>query len=107
MPLAISMVSATPFVRQVKRDTLTIFSLSLCEINTALARENLASGSVSLKDIVPTEYHDFLPLFDEVIARELPPHRPYDHSIPLKKDFTPPFGPIYSLNRIELETLKA
>ena len=53
------------------------------------------------------EYHDFLPLFDEVIARELPPHQPYDHSIPLKKDFTPPFGPIYSLNRVELETLKA
>ena len=26
--------------------------------------------------------------------------------MPLKEGFTPPFGPIYSLNRLELETLR-
>ena len=105
-PIAISMVTAAPFVRQAKRNKLAIFSLSLYEISNALARDNLASRAVSAKDVVPAEYHDFLPLFDEVIARELPPHRLYDHSIPLKEGFSPPFGPIYSLNRVGLETLK-
>ena len=33
--------------------------------------------------------------------------RAYDHSIPLKDGFTPPFGPIYSLSHVELEALKA
>ena len=40
-------------------------------------------------------------------ARELPPHRAYDHKVPLKNGFTSPFGPIYSLNRVELEALRA
>ena len=109
-PITVSMVAAAPFVRQVKRNKLKIFSLSLYEINKALACEKVAkatgSETANLKEIVPVDYHEFLPLFDEVIARELPPHHPYDHSIPLKEGFTPPFGPIYSLNRVELETLK-
>jgi hypothetical protein len=45
-------------------------------------------------------------LFSEAEANKLPPHRPYDHRIPLKEGFTPPFGPIYSLLRTELEALK-
>jgi hypothetical protein len=55
---------------------------------------------------VPVEYHKFLPLFSEAEANKLPPHHPYDHRIPLKEGFTPPFGPIYSLSRTELEALK-
>ena len=51
---------------------------------------------VDLKTAIPKEYHDFLPLFDEVVARELPPHQSWDHSMPLKEGFVPPFGPIYS-----------
>jgi hypothetical protein len=39
-------------------------------------------------------------------ANKLPRHCPYDHHIPLKDGFTPPFGPIYSLSRTELEALR-
>ena len=105
MPVAISMVAVPPFAHQVKWDKLKIFSLSPHEINRALARENVVNGNFNLKEILLAEYHDFLPLFDEVIVRGLPPHRPYDHSMPLKEAFTPPFGQVYSLNRVELETL--
>jgi hypothetical protein len=59
-----------------------------------------------ITDIVPPEYHKFLPLFSETEANKLPPHHPYDHRIPLKDGFTPPFGPIYSLSRTELEALR-
>jgi hypothetical protein len=55
---------------------------------------------------VPAEYYKFLPLFSEAEVNKLPPHRPYDHRIPLKEGFTPPFGPSYSLSWTELEALK-
>jgi len=48
----------------------------------------------------------FLPLFCESIANKLPPHRPYDHCIPLKEGFEPPIGPLYSLAHHELEACK-
>ena len=41
------------------------------------------------------------------MANQLPPHRQSDHTIPLKEGFQPPFGPLYSLSRFELEALKA
>jgi hypothetical protein len=46
-------------------------------------------------------------VFDNVVADCLLPHRPYDHKVPLKDGFEPPFGPLYSLSRPELEALKA
>ena len=54
---------------------------------------------------VPKEYHNFLLLFKKALVKGLPPYRPYDHKIPLAEGFMPPFGPIYSLSRVELEVL--
>ena len=87
------MVTATPFVHRAKRNKLKILTLSLYDINKALTCEKVAKASdtANLKEIVPIEYHEFLPLFDEVIVQQLPPHHPYDHAIPLKEGFTPPF----------------
>ena len=102
-PIKIILFGAVPFIRQIQKDRSQVLSLCLYEINKALDRE--AIKGVDLKMAIPEEYQDFLPLFDEVIARELPPHQPCDHTMPLKEGFTPPFGPIYSLNRVELETL--
>jgi hypothetical protein len=44
---------------------LQVFSLSLCEINKALHRKNLMEKG--LYKIIPSEYHNFLPLFQEVV----------------------------------------
>ncbi|KAH0613403.1 uncharacterized protein H6S33_005289 [Morchella sextelata] len=43
---------------------------------------------------------------DEEFANEMPPHRPYDHKIPLKEGKEPPFGPLYGMSREELIVLK-
>ena len=69
-----------------------------------------AVAAVAIEDdkiqgLVPAKYHEFLPLFKKVIADVLPPHRPYDHKITLKEGFSPPFGPLYSLSRPELQAL--
>src|SRR5437868_15441636 len=55
---------------------------------------------------IPSEYHEFADLFAKKEADKLPPHQPYDHRIPLEPGSTPPFGSIYKLSPIELETLR-
>jgi hypothetical protein len=108
-PLNIAMISAASFRRLTKNHRqrygpIHAFSLSMYEINKALKRKSIEQGD--LKSLIPPEFHEFLPLFDKVIADRLPPHRIYDHKIPLKDGFEPPFGPLYSLSRPELEALK-
>jgi transposase InsO family protein len=86
------------------RKDMKIFALSLYQINRRL--EDLEIEEGGLASLVPKEFHEFLPLFEEAKANKLPPHRPYDHTIPLKEGFEPPFGPLYSLSRPELEAVK-
>ena len=71
-PIKINLIGVVPFIRKIRNDTSQVLSLSLNEINKALDRE--AIKGVDLKTAIPEEYQDILPLFDEVIARELPPH---------------------------------
>jgi len=91
----------------VHKQKLTVFSISLYEINLALhPPQEKPKKKLVLEEYVPIEYHDFLPLFSEALAKNLPPHRSYDNKIPLRERFTPPFGPLYPLSNTELETLK-
>ena len=53
------------------------------------------------------EYSDYSNVFSAENAAKLPEHtRMNEHAIELKKSKQPPFGPIYSLGPMELETLK-
>ena len=56
---------------------------------------------------IPAEYSDFSNIFSSDSAAELPEHTGInDHPINLLDDKQPPYGSIYSLGPIELETLK-
>lgn len=55
---------------------------------------------------LPTEYTDFVNVFNKKLSNTLPPHRNYDCKIDLQKNAEPPWGPIYSLSMPELETLR-
>ena len=56
---------------------------------------------------VPAEYSDYSNVFSVENTAELPQNtRINEHTIKLKKDKQPPFGLIYSLELVELETLK-
>ena len=102
--LIICAIAASPFVRKIRRKKLKVYAITLYKINKALGVKNLPEKS--LEEVIPKEYHEFLPLFSKVIAETLPPHQPYDHKIKLQEGFTPAFGPIYSLSREELQVLK-
>ena len=52
-----------------------------------------------LKKIIPEEYYDFLHLFGEKLAAELPRHRKFDHAIEILPGKEVPFGPIYPLSK--------
>ena len=56
--------------------------------------------------LVPEHFHEFLHVFENGKAQELPPHRTYDHSIPLKPDSAPPFGQLYDMSQKEFLVLK-
>ena len=57
---------------------------------------------------VPAKYSDFADVFSPDLASELPEHTGINnHAIELVEGQQPPYGPIYSLEVVELETLKA
>lgn len=64
--------------------------------------------SLLIKEVtVSKEYLDFANVFSEKLAAELSKHTGInDYAIDLKKGKQPPYGLIYSLSLIELETLK-
>ena len=102
----ISMIGAAPFNTLVQRASyaknMEIFSISIRDIEKALAPKSTTDPAKKL----PTEYHDFLDVFSRADSDILPPHRPYDHKIPLMDEKTPPWGPLYSMSQDELKVLK-
>src|SRR5437660_10309657 len=60
----------------------------------------------SLKKTIPMEYHDFLHLFGEKLAAELPGQRPFDHAIDIVPGKEVTFGPIYPLSKPQKEVLR-
>ena len=56
---------------------------------------------------IPDEYSDFTDVFSKKKALVLPERTEFnEHAIDLEDDKQPPYGPIYSLGPMELETLK-
>jgi len=47
---------------------------------------------------IPKEYHEFRDLFSKRKADELPPHGPYDHTIPLVPGSKPPCGRVQRMS---------
>jgi hypothetical protein len=100
----ISLVSAEAFMRLMQSEGAQCFSI--------LAHEPLKPDSPdkpkfnpNLKDI-PTVYHEFADVFSRQKAGTLPPHWDCDLKINIDKGMKIPAGPIYSLSRFELKTLR-
>ena len=54
-----------------------------------------------LDEQIPTEYHEYLDVFDEEKADRFPEPRPWDHKIKLKEGFQPKSFKTYNLTREE------
>lgn len=97
--------SAFTFLNQLIHLANYIFSLSIHKIYQAL-KPPKEPPSNDLKTLVHEYYHNFLPLFDKILADKLLLHCPYDCNIHLKEGFTPLFGSLYFLTHNELTTLQ-
>ncbi|SOV06613.1 uncharacterized protein UDID_17545 [Ustilago sp. UG-2017a] len=113
--LDIDVIDAIAFDQSLQSDCLTsgtlypspVQSQHLLATTTTSADTTMALAyNAGLPDIIPQEYHQYLDVFSRVKADKLPPHRTYDHQIPLEEGKSPPFGPIYSLSEHELKTLQ-
>jgi hypothetical protein len=92
------MLNGASFCRTVQRGKLTIFNASLYDINKAIEANNLKEKP--LEEVIPKQYHEFLPVFSKVLADKLPPHRPnIDHEVRLREGETPSWGPLYKMSR--------
>jgi hypothetical protein len=101
----IVMLNGASFFRAVKKGRLTVLKASLYDVNKAI--EAKALNERPFEEIVPEQSHEFLPLFNKVLADRLPPHRPgIDNEVRLKDGETPTWGPLYSMSRAELVVLK-
>jgi hypothetical protein len=101
----IAMLHGASFFRTVKKGKLTLFKASLYDINKAIEAKDLKERP--LEEIIPKQYHEFLPLFNKVLADRLQLHWPgIDHEVQLKDGETPTWGPLYSMSRAELVVLQ-
>ena len=85
-------------------------SFSLLELNIHPFCKPQVSGLITEEapTKIPAEYLDFADVFSLDLASELFKHtRINHHAIELVDGQQPPYGPIYSLEPVELETLKA
>ena len=57
-------------------------------------------------DAVPKEFREYMGIMGKEAADALPEHRPYDCKIDLQEGSTAPWGPIYPLSEVELQTLR-
>jgi hypothetical protein len=76
-------------------------SISIPQIESAKLAE-----AVSASEELPSEFQEFTEVLGEEFFTKLPPHRPYDCSIPLKEGEEVPYGPIYPMTPREMEALK-
>ena len=71
------------------------------------AREAQLASLIAKEVKIPTNYSDFSNVFSEEKALVLPEITDLNqHAIELQEGQQPPYGPIYSLGPVELETLK-
>ena len=83
------MISRAAFSLAIEQEDSQVFLLAMSSTQEPTDPSKHHDYSANL---VPPQYHDYLPLFTKKGADKLPPHRYIDHGIPLEIDKKPPMG---------------
>jgi hypothetical protein len=117
-PVSIAMIGAAAYRSLTQKKDVKTFSITLCQIDQMLeSLSRQASDGPTLcaidsatieetKAKLPSEYHEFLDVFDRSKADELPPHRSYDHKIELEGEGQPPKSRLYPMSGYKLQKVK-
>jgi ABC-type uncharacterized transport system YnjBCD substrate-binding protein len=55
--------------------------------------------------IIPETFQQYVKVLGKELTNKLPNYKPYDYAIDLKDGKQPPWGPMYPLNKTELQAL--
>jgi len=101
----IEMLNGASFFHTVKKGKLMVFEASQYDLNKAIGKRDLKK--CPLEEVIPEQYHEFLPLFDKVLGDWLPPRIPgINLEVRLNDGETPTWGSLYSMSRSKLVILK-
>jgi hypothetical protein len=87
-----------------KRKNVNLFSVTLKNVKKHFEKINKLD-TIS-KDVLSSEYHDFLNVFDKKTFNTLASHRFYDHKIVLKKNAIFDYISLYNMFEEELKIVK-
>ena len=100
----ISLVTANAFHYIMKRPENEFFTTSILEMDQLIDRKRSEANSNAPQ--LPRQYQEFSDVFDKEAALQLPPHRPYNHSIVLTEPLPNSYSPLYKQNLEELEATR-
>ncbi len=103
--------------RNQKKHQVRCFSMTLAELDRSIEkslapppdntiRETVVAPMETVKQKLPLEYHDLIDVFNKAKAKELPPHRSYDHKIDIEPGKVPPKSRIYPMSGYKLQKIK-
>jgi hypothetical protein len=98
----IALISNAAFCQLLKQEQGVAYMMDISHI------EELSSATLSNEEPIiqlPEKYAEYSQVFSKAQADKLPPHRPYDHTIPITEGANVPFGPVYNLSQTELKAL--
>ncbi|KAJ5267259.1 hypothetical protein N7478_010067 [Penicillium angulare] len=88
------------------RNQAHIFAVIKTPEEVWLPPEEEEDESIASRDRIPPELLAFQDVFEAQNSKIMPPRKETDHSIELKEDTSPPYGPIYPLSQTELAELR-
>ena len=106
----VEIIDKKKFARAALDEHVEVFVVHVTFLSTMAihpAREAQIASLIAKEVKIPTDYSDFSDVFSEEKALVLPEITDLNqHAIELQEGQQPPYGPIYSLGPVELETLK-
>jgi hypothetical protein len=98
------MIKTSTFNMMSKRKNVNLFSIILKNVKKHLKKHSKSNTVV--RDVLSSEYHEFLDVFDKKAFNIFVSHRFYDHKIVLKKDAIFKYTSLYKMFEEELKIVK-
>jgi hypothetical protein len=87
-----------------KRKNVNLFSIILRNVKKHLEKHN--KSDIVIKNVLSSEYHEFLDVFNKIAFNTLVSHKSYDHKIVLKKNAISDYILLYKMFEKELKIVK-
>ncbi len=100
----IAMIETSAFNMMNKKKNVNLFFVILKDVEKHLEKHN--KSNIVIKNVLSTEYHEFLDVFDKKAFNILVSHRSYDHKIVLKKDVVSEYTFLYKMFEEKLKIIK-